>query len=203
MNKIEIYLNDDEEKLIGEYVTGKSGKVIIDNLPAGHKYFILEKEAPEGYILNTEKIEFEIKKNGEIVKSEMTNTKIKSKLIINKVDSNNNPLAGVVIGIYDLNDNLLGEYTTDENGIIEVELEYGSYYYKEISTLEHYVLNNDKNYFKVEKDGEIINSTLVNDLEEVEVPNTNLNRNYTKYIISLSIGLAGLGIILYEKKKRK
>ena len=65
------------------------------------------------------------------------------------------------------------------------------------------VLNNDKNYFKVEKDGEIINSTLVNDLEEVEVPNTNLNRNYTKYIISLSIGLVGLGIILYEKKKRK
>ena len=61
----------------------------------------------------------------------------------------------------------------------------------------------DKNYFKVEKDGEIINSTLVNDLEEVEVPNTNLNRNYTKYIISLSIGLVGLGIILYEKKKRK
>ena len=87
--------------------------------------------------------------------------------------------------------------------IIEVELEYGSYYYKEISTLEHYVLNNDKNYFTVEKDGEIINSTLVNDLEEVEVPNTNLNRNYTKYIISLSIGLVGLGIILYEKKKRK
>ena len=201
--KIEIYLNDDEEKLIGEYVTDKDGKVIIDNLPVGHKYFILEKEAPEGYILNTEKIEFEIKENGEIVKSEMTNTKIKSKLIINKVDSNNNPLAGVVIGIYDLNDNLLGEYTTDENGILEVELEYGSYYYKEISTLEHYVLNNDKNYFKVEKDGETINSTLVNDLEEVEVPNTNLNRNYTKYIISLSIGLVGLGIILYEKKKRK
>ena len=103
--KIEIYLNDDEEKLIGEYITDKDGKVIIDNLPAGHKYFILEKEAPEGYILNTDKIEFEIKENGEIVKSGMTNTKIKSKIIINKVDSNNNPLAGVVIGIYDLNDN--------------------------------------------------------------------------------------------------
>lgn len=201
--KIEIYLNDDEEKLIGEYITDNGGKVIIDNLPAGHKYFILEKEAPEGYILNTDKIEFEIKENGEIIKSEMTNTKIKSKIVINKVDSNNNPLAGVVIGIYDLNDNLLDEYTTDENGIIEVELEYGSYYYKEISTLENYILNNDKNYFKVEKDGEVITSTLVNDLEEVEVPNTNLNKDYTKYIISLSIGLVGLGIIIYEKKKRK
>ena len=30
-----------------------------------------------------------------------------------------------------------------------------------------------------------------------------LNKDYTKYIISLSIGLVGLGIIIYEKKKRK
>ena len=201
--KIEIYLNDDEEILIGEYVTDKDGKVVIKDLPAGHKYFILEKEAPEGYILNEEKMNFEIKENGEIVKSEMKNQKIKSILNIHKVDGNNNPLAGVVIGIYDLNDKLLGEYTTDENGNIEVELEYGSYYYKEISTLENYVLNNDKNYFKVEKDGEVIESTLVNNLEEVEVPNTNLNMNYTKYIISGVIALMGLGLIIYDKKKRK
>ncbi len=201
--KIEIYLNDDEEKLIGEYVTDKNGKVVIDDLPAGHKYYILEKEAPAGYILNDEKIEFEIKENGEIVKSEMTNTKIKSKLVINKVDDENKPLAGVVIGIYDLEDNLIGEYTTDENGIIEVELEYGSYYYKEISTLENYILNNDKNYFEVKTDGEVINSTLVNDKEEVEVPNTNLNKNYAKYIISFSLGVVGIGLLIYEKKKRK
>ena len=46
-------------------------------------------------------------------------------------------------------------------------------------------MNNDKNYFKVEKDGEVITSSLVNDLEEVVVPNTILNKDYTKYIISL------------------
>lgn len=201
--KIEIYLNDDEEVLIGEYITDEDGKVVIDNLPSGHKYYILEKEAPEGYILNEEKIYFEIKENGEVVKSEMTNTKIKSKINIHKVDSENNSLAGVVIGIYDLNDNLIGEYTTNEEGVIEVELEYGSYYYKEISTLENYILNNEKNYFNVENEGEIIYSVLVNEMEEVEVPNTNLNKNYTKYIVSTVIGLVGVGIIIYEKKKRK
>lgn len=201
--KIKLYLNDDEEKLIGEYITDKDGKVVIDDLPAGHKYYILEKEAPEGYILNEEKIEFEIKENGEIIKSEMTNTKIKSKLVINKVDDENKPLSGVVIGIYDLEDNLIGEYTTNEEGIIEVELEYGSYYYKEIFTLENYILNNDKNYFEVKNDGEVINSTLVNAKEEVEVPNTNLNKNYSKYIISFTLGLVGIGLLIYEKKKRK
>ena len=84
-----------------------------------------------------------------MVKSEMTNTKIKSKLVINKVDTNNNPLAGVVIGIYDLNDNLLGEYTTDENGIIEVELEYGSYYYKEIKKYDESTAVFDRAFFGI------------------------------------------------------
>ena len=50
---------------------------------------------------------------------------------------------------------------------------------------------------------QIIDLILVNKLEEVEVPNTNLDKDYKKYIISLAIGLVGLGIIIYEKKKRK
>ena len=133
----------------------------------------------------------------------MTNIKIKSKVIIHKVDEENNPLEGVVIGIYDLQDNLIGEYTTDVNGNIEIELEYGNYYYQEISTLENFILNTDKNYFNIENNDEIIDLVLVNKLEEVEVPNTNLDKDYKKYIISLAIGLVGLGIIIYEKKKRK
>ena len=201
--KIELYLCDEEEVLIGEYTTNDNGQVIIDNLPSGHSYFILEKEAPVSYILNEEKIYFEINDNNEVVKTEMTNTKIKSKVIIHKVDEENNSLEGVVIGIYDLQDNLIGEYTTDVNGNIEIELEYGNYYYQEISTLENFILNTDKNYFNIENNNEIIDLILVNKLEEVEVPNTNLDKDYKKYIISLAIGLVGLGIIIYEKKKRK
>lgn len=201
--KIELYLCDEEEVLIGEYTTDDNGQVIIDNLPSGHSYFILEKEAPISYILNEEKIYFKINDNNEVVKTEMTNTKIKSKVIIHKVDEENNPLEGVVIGIYDLQDNLIGEYTTDVNGDIEIELEYGNYYYQEISALENFILNTDKNYFNIENNDEIIDLVLVNKLEEVEVPNTNLDKDYKKYIISLAIGLVGLVIIIYEKKKRK
>ena len=201
--KIELYLCDEEEVLIGEYTTDDNGQVIIDNLPSSHSYFILEREAPVSYILNEEKIYFELNDNNEVVKTEMTNTKIKSKVIIHKVDEENNSLEGVVIGIYDLQDNLIGEYTTDVNGNIEIELEYGNYYYQEISTLENFILNTDKNYFNIENNDEIIDLVLVNKLEEVEVPNTNLDKDYKKYIISLAIGLVGLGIIIYEKKKRK
>lgn len=67
---IEIYTENDELVFSGR--TDKDGKVIITDLPIG-KYFILEKEAPEGYILNEGKIPFEIKENGENVKATMTN----------------------------------------------------------------------------------------------------------------------------------
>ena len=51
-------------------VTDESGKIFINELEYG-KYYILEKEAPEGYLLNTEKMYFEIKTNGEIVKAHL------------------------------------------------------------------------------------------------------------------------------------
>ena len=70
---IEIYDNKDE--LIYTGTTDENGMIIIEKLRYG-KYYILEKEAPEGYILNTERMYFEILENGEIVKATMTNEKV-------------------------------------------------------------------------------------------------------------------------------
>lgn len=68
---IEIYTENDV--LIFSGRTDGDGKIIITNLPVG-KYFILEKEAPEGYVLDEkQKIPFEIRENGQIVKANMTN----------------------------------------------------------------------------------------------------------------------------------
>ena len=70
---IEIYTENNV--LIFSGKTDKDGKIIISNLPVG-KYFILEKEAPEGYMLTDGKIHFEIKDNGDVVKANMTNQAI-------------------------------------------------------------------------------------------------------------------------------
>ena len=47
----------------------------IEGLPAG-KYFLVEIIAPNGYVLSEERIEFELKENGEIVSVVMQNTPI-------------------------------------------------------------------------------------------------------------------------------
>ncbi len=70
---IEIYNEQDE--LIFSGKTNDDGKIIIEELSYG-KYYILEKEAPEGYQVNDEKLWLEILEDGEIVKSEMKDEKI-------------------------------------------------------------------------------------------------------------------------------
>lgn len=74
--KIQIFTNEDGEdsKLIFEGVTDENGKIIIKDLFVG-KFKLIESEAPQGYILNPTPQEFEIKEDGEIIKSNMTNEK--------------------------------------------------------------------------------------------------------------------------------
>lgn len=71
---IEIYTEDDILIYSGE--TDKSGKLYVKGLESGKKYKFVEKEAPEGYILNDEIHEFEILNNGDIVKDTLSNEKI-------------------------------------------------------------------------------------------------------------------------------
>lgn len=71
---IEIYTEDDI--LIYSGRTDKSGKLYVKGLESGKKYKFVEKEAPEGYILNDEIHEFEILNNGDIIKDTLSNEKI-------------------------------------------------------------------------------------------------------------------------------
>ena len=68
---IEVYNENDE--LLFSKRTNDNGLIVIEGLPIG-KYYILEREtANPDYILNTEKIFFEIKENNEVVKCNMVN----------------------------------------------------------------------------------------------------------------------------------
>ena len=70
---IEIYNEKDE--LIFSGRTDENGKITIPEIRYG-KYYILEKEAPEGYTLNPERMYFEILEDGKVVKAIMTDEKV-------------------------------------------------------------------------------------------------------------------------------
>lgn len=193
---IEIYRAKNDE-LIFAGRTDELGKIIIERLEYG-KYYILEKEAPISYVLNTEKMYFEIKKDGEIVKSTMLNKKITSTLKIHKLDENNKSLQGVNIGIYNFDGTLINSLLTDENGDIELVLEFGNYYFQEIASIEGYQLSNEKVYFEITKDGEYIQKELINLL----VPLTFKN-DYSSIGVVLLLGIGVIGVIYGTFKYKK
>lgn len=135
----------------------------------------------------------------------MTNEKKKGTLEFTKVDfSTSEPLPNTLIEIFNEKDELVFSGRTDENGkIIIEELEYGKYYIVESEAPEGYQINNEKMYFEILEDGEIVKCTMTDEKIIIEVPNTEEN----SYIIPISVLLIGIstGIIIYEeiKKKRK
>ena len=194
--KIEIYTENDE--LIYTGMTNEDGKIILNKLPIG-KYYIIETVASEGYRINSEKVYFEIKRNNQNVKVTLKNEKIKSKVIIHKVDESNNSLNGVHINIYDENDKIIYKGVTDKDGNIEVELSYGKYYYKEISTIDGYIINDEKVYFNITNDNETLEFNLVNIKKEIEVPNTGANKQ--NFLLPNLLIILGILLNIYGKKK--
>ena len=197
--ELEIYTIDDE--LVFKGLTDESGKIKINNLFIG-KFYIVETIPATGYRLSEEKVYFEIKENGEVVKANMTNEKVKGSLEFTKIDlSTSEPLPNTLIEIYNELDELVFSGRTDENGMIIIdELEYGKYYILEKEAPNGYILNKDKMYFEILEDGQIIKTSMTN--EKVEMPKT-FNTDLVSIITISSTAIIGIALLLYAKKKKK
>ena len=154
-----IYRASDDKK-VAEITTGKNGTASYE-LEAG-RYYLLEKTAPEGYKLSTDKISFTIK-SGETKEITVTNTPkdadepdTGSLYLVKKAEGTGARLPGAVFGVYKTSGNAkVTEITTDSDGEALYELEPGSYYLRELKAPSGYILESVSIPFTVKVDSTV------------------------------------------------
>ena len=129
-------------KSIGMFTTGPDGTFTIDYAEPG-TYKFVERHTLAGYELSTVVLEGEHTTDRDLVLT-LDNVEQKS-FIVKKIDSETKePLAGVQFKIW-RDGVLLGDYTTDENGRIEIKnAPAGTYKVQEVKTLKEYILNDEE-----------------------------------------------------------
>ena len=157
----EVY--DSEENLKGTIKTNSQGKGSLGNLEYG-EYTLVEKIAPLGYVLSSDRITVNVNSEGITYKT-ITNTKILGKINILKVDSadENIKLPGAVFEVKDSQGTVVDTITTDENGVgTSKELPYGSYTVAEVSAPSGYELLGESKNVTIDSNGQIIELTFKN-----------------------------------------
>ncbi len=136
-------------------VTVTNGKIVVEKLKRG-TYYIKEKTAPTGYLLNTQTYQVEITPN-QTSKQTVPNTEPTGKILVYKVSENNDKIGGAVFRVtaaeritnkagsktfYNEGQEVATITTASGTGVAQIDnLPLGKYYVKEISAPEGYLLN--------------------------------------------------------------
>lgn len=132
-----------------EEIKVTNGKITLDKLKKG-KYTVTEVKAPEGYLLNTETYEVEVRVNETATQTIVNKQPTGIFTLVKKNANGTQVLEGTKYRIWN-NNGFDKEYTTNKNGKIVVEgLTLGKYNYKEIKATNGYLLDNETYSFKLE-----------------------------------------------------
>jgi len=195
------------DELLREGYTDENGTLVFENVELG-EYYIQELETIDGYLLapkRTVEINY-INQYTPIIEYQiyMVNKIPKGSLEFTKIDvSTSEPLPNTKIEIYTEKGELIYSGSTNEEGkIIINELPIGKYYILEKEAPEGYTLNNEKMYFEIKENGEIVKSSMKNQ-KIISVPNTDSIKDYKFEIIAVSVCIIGLVILLIAAKYGK
>lgn len=176
-NRIVVYAKD---TLVTTITTGEDGMAVAENLPLG-AYRVVEKTAPEGFVLNPEAAEVVFVYEGQdtpVVEQEVTvgDERQEVAITVEKQDAENGAVvAGAVFGIYNKEnitadgnviveaDTLLQEMTSDEKGQAgcTLDLPLGSYYVKELKAPAGYVSSNEVLNFDASYQGQDVETVVL------------------------------------------
>lgn len=164
--------------------TNANGQANFSNLPLG-RYKVEEVSGPSHIILNDEIFHVDIpminqnKNPNYNVHIYPKNETINGAVELTKVDGDNNdPLSGVKFELYNATTNTIvkhngvSQFQTDSNGKIQIDgLPFGNYYFKEVSTVDGYVISNKKVNFTINKSGYFTGAKSHGKIAKVKVEN--------------------------------
>ena len=200
--------------LVGTVTTDKDGKVQITDLPLG-TYKIVEKTAPEGFVLNEEAqtVTFEYKdQKTPVIEQTATfeNDRQKVEVSVVKQDAETETVvAGAEFGIYAKEDilaheevivkadTLLGKAVSGEDGkaVFDVDLPFGTYYIKELAAPAGYISSFETLEVTAKYQGQDVK---VVELESV-FKNQPTKVTFTKSDITTGVELSGATLTVLDK----
>lgn len=210
-NRIVVYAKD---TLVTTITTGEDGMAVAENLPLG-AYRVVEKTAPEGFVLNPEAAEVVFVYEGQdtpVVELEVTvgDERQKVAITVEKQDAENGAVvAGAVFGIYNKEDitadgkviveadTLLQEMTSDEKGQAgcTLDLPLGSYYVKELKAPAGFVSSNEVLDFDASYQGQDVETVVLKAVKENQPTTVEI----TKSDITTGTELDGASLKVLDK----
>ena len=149
--RLERYIGD-QWFVVENNLVLNTGASTLEGLESG-RYRLIETKASEGFILNSQNLEFEVKTNPNGQEMDMTVNfyNYKGSVELTKYDAELNVLEGVVFDLYDSEDVLyLGDLESDEEGKIRIdELAPGAYYFVEKRSVNGNIVNQSHIPFNV------------------------------------------------------
>ena len=199
-----LVVKDANGKVIDEWTSTEEVHVIKVLNPG--KYTLTETIAPEGYVLSTETITFEVKNDGTVTKVVMKNY-LEDKPIpvsISKRDiTTGEELPGAHLELKDETGEVIYAWvSTNEPFIIKDGLKPGKYTLSEMIAPEGYELSTETVTFVVKEDGTVDGEIIMyNKPETIEVPNTSSFKTITASLIGVII--IGLGSFMIYRNYKK
>lgn len=149
--RLERYIGD-QWFIVENNLVLKTGTITLEGLESG-RYRLVETKASEGFILNSQDIEFEIETNhnGQEIDKTINFYNYKGSVELTKYDSELKALQGVIFDLYDSEDVLyLSDLESDEEGKIRIdELAPGAYYFVEKRSVNGNIINQSHIPFNV------------------------------------------------------
>lgn len=185
----EFTLYDDNEVVIQVIKSNDLGEGHFSKVPIG-KYIIKETKAPSGYYLSDKIVNVEVKENNETEKTDLIlkvdedlvygavvfeDEKIpviptKGKIVIEKIDENDNYLEGAEFTLYDDQGLVIKNGITDADGLLSfIDIPLGTYELKETRAPEGYLISEKDIFINIEND-DIQIHVFTNKKEVVSIP---------------------------------